>query len=70
MYRSVFRFLGISAFATAAVGVKFVPLSEKPGLIDNGTHGPEIEVVHLFFGEAPIGITVAPSGRAFVTFNR
>ncbi|KAF9446591.1 NHL repeat-containing protein [Macrolepiota fuliginosa MF-IS2] len=51
-------------------GVTFQPLTEKPGLIDNGTSGPEIEVVHLFRGEAPIGITVSKSGRAFVTFNR
>lgn len=53
-----------------ALGIHFSPLKEKPGLIDNGTFGPEIEVVHLFRGEAPIGITVSKSGRAFVTFNR
>ncbi|KAL4255539.1 major royal jelly protein family protein [Pleurotus pulmonarius] len=50
--------------------VKFAPLSEKPGLVDNGTFGPTLEVVHLFNGEPPIGITVSKSGRAFVTFNR
>lgn len=50
--------------------VTFQPLSEKPGLIDNGTFGPEPEVVHLFMNKAPIGITVGPTSRAFVTFNR
>ncbi|EIM89727.1 uncharacterized protein STEHIDRAFT_108398 [Stereum hirsutum FP-91666 SS1] len=50
--------------------VTFHPLPDKPGLIDNGTFGPDLEVVHLFMNEAPIGITVGPTGRAFVTFNR
>ncbi|TFK39760.1 major royal jelly protein-domain-containing protein [Crucibulum laeve] len=50
--------------------VKFQPLSEKPGLVDNGTFGPTLEVVHLFQKEPPIGITISKSGRAFVTFNR
>lgn len=50
--------------------VTFQPLPDKPGLIDNGTFGPDLEVVHLFTNEAPIGITVGPTGRAFVTFNR
>lgn len=53
-----------------ALAIKFRPLDEKPGLIDNGTFGPEVEVVHLFHGEAPVGITVSKSGRAFITFNR
>jgi hypothetical protein len=55
---------------SGALAINFHPLDGKPGLIDNGTFGPEVEVVHLFQGEAPIGITISGSGRAFVTFNR
>lgn len=55
---------------TAVGAVTFQPLSDKPGLIDNGTFGPDLEVVHLFHNEPPIGITVSKSGRAFITFNR
>ena len=50
--------------------VSFSPLPGKPGLVDNGTFGPEVEVVHLFNDSAPIGIALSKSGRAFVTFNR
>lgn len=60
----------VALSATAYVhAVTFQPLTDKPGLVDNGTHG-EIEIVHLFHNEPPIGITVSKSGRAFVTFNR
>lgn len=51
-------------------GVDFSPLPDKPGLVDNGTFGPTVEVVHLFHNAAPIGIALSKSGRAFVTFNR
>lgn len=50
--------------------VTFEPLSEQPGLIDNGTFGPAVEIVHLFFNEPPIGLAVGPTGRAFVTYGR
>jgi len=53
-----------------ALAITFRPLDEKPGLVDNGTFGPKLEVVHLFRGNAPTGITVSKSGRAFVSFNR
>ncbi|KAF8889683.1 NHL repeat-containing protein [Infundibulicybe gibba] len=59
-----------SLFVPLAYAVTFQPLQDKPGLIDTGTFGPAIEVVHLFHNEPPIGITVSKSGRAFVTFNR
>jgi hypothetical protein len=29
-----------------------------------------VEVVHLFQGDAPIGVTISKTGRAFVSFNR
>ncbi|KAJ8454441.1 hypothetical protein ONZ45_g19307 [Pleurotus djamor] len=61
--------VSISSLFSTVSAVSFKPLSEKPGLIDNGTFGPEIEIVHLFRDNAPIGITVN-KGRAFVTFNR
>ncbi|EIM83584.1 NHL repeat-containing protein [Stereum hirsutum FP-91666 SS1] len=56
--------------ASLVHAVTFQPLSEQPGLIDNGTFGPEVEVVHLFFNEPPIGLAVGPTGRAFVTHGR
>ncbi|KAK7038993.1 hypothetical protein VNI00_010385 [Paramarasmius palmivorus] len=55
---------------SSSLAVDFTPLDDKPGLIDNGTFGPPVEVVHLFVDEPPIGITVGKSGRAFVNFNR
>ncbi|ESK86402.1 major royal jelly protein [Moniliophthora roreri MCA 2997] len=60
------QLLGISV----SIAVDFAPLDTKPGLIDNGTFGPPVEVVHLFEDQPPIGITVGKSGRAFVNFNR
>ncbi|KAL0567803.1 hypothetical protein V5O48_014196 [Marasmius crinis-equi] len=62
--------LFLSLCISCTKGVTFQPLDEKPGLIDNGTFGPPIEIVHLFEGQPPIGITVGSSGRAFVNFNR
>ncbi|KAF5341412.1 hypothetical protein D9758_012278 [Tetrapyrgos nigripes] len=63
-----------SLLSSSAVGVvnavTFTPLDDKPGLIDNGTFGPAVEVVHLFENQPPIGITVGSTGRAFVNFNR
>ncbi|KAL0949011.1 hypothetical protein HGRIS_009109 [Hohenbuehelia grisea] len=58
------------ALAHLTSAVHFEPLSENPGLVDNGRFGPTVEVVHLFRLEPPIGIAVSKSGRAFVTFNR
>jgi hypothetical protein len=55
---------------SGALAIHFHPLDSKPGLIDNGTFGPEVEVVHLFHGDAPIGVTISKTGRAFVSFNR
>ncbi|THU82039.1 NHL repeat-containing protein [Dendrothele bispora CBS 962.96] len=61
--------LSFLSFALA-LAVNFTPLDDKPGLIDNGTFGPAVEVVHLFQDEPPIAITIGDDGRAFVTFNR
>lgn len=55
---------------SGALAINFRPLDGKPGLVDNGTFGPEVEVVHLFQGDAPIGVVISKTGRAFVTFNR
>ncbi|XP_006463858.1 hypothetical protein AGABI2DRAFT_138136 [Agaricus bisporus var. bisporus H97] len=58
-------------FALSGVlAINFRPLDGRPGLVDNGTFGPEVEVVHLFQGDAPIGVVISKTGRAFVTFNR
>lgn len=65
----VFRLISL-LLAGLVHAVTFQPLSEQPGLIDNGTFGPEVEVVHLFFNEPPIGLAVGPTGRAFVTHGR
>ncbi|KAG7092918.1 hypothetical protein E1B28_009223 [Marasmius oreades] len=62
--------LAILLYASCAISVTFTPLDEKPGLIDNGKFGPAVEVVHLFRGQAPVGITVSKSGRAFINFPR
>ncbi|KAL1743802.1 major royal jelly protein-domain-containing protein [Schizophyllum fasciatum] len=58
--------LSLSAVSRA---VDFQAVDGSPGISDNGTYGPPIEIVHLF-QHPPIGITVSKSGRAFVTFNR
>lgn len=66
----IVRLLVALASSTAIEAVTFQPLPDKPGLVDTGTFGPTLEVVHLFHNDAPIGVTVSKSGRAFVTFNR
>ncbi|KAK4544579.1 hypothetical protein LTR36_004151 [Oleoguttula mirabilis] len=38
--------------------------------VDNGTYGPEIEEVHYFYDQWPIGIAVASDGRIFTTYTR
>jgi sugar lactone lactonase YvrE len=45
-------------------------MDAKPGIMDNGTYGPEVEIVHLYHEIGPIGITVAANSRAFITYNR
>ncbi|KAL1688773.1 major royal jelly protein-domain-containing protein [Schizophyllum commune] len=59
----------IASFASCASGVNFELVDGQPGLIDNGTYGPPIEIVHLF-QHPPTAITVSSTGRAFVSFNR
>ena len=63
-------YLYLANLLGVCMGVHFSPLPDKPGLVDNGTFGPTVEVVHLFQNAAPIGIALSKSGRAFVTFNR
>ncbi|KAG7096394.1 hypothetical protein E1B28_003837 [Marasmius oreades] len=63
-------FFSLLLFLPLSLGVSFQPLDQNPGLVDNGTFGPPVEIVHLFEEEPPIGITVGQSGRAFVNFNR
>ncbi|KAI9848091.1 MAG: hypothetical protein M1837_001193 [Sclerophora amabilis] len=36
---------------------------------DNGTNGPEIEIVHYFNDQWPIGIAVSPNGRIFTCYT-
>ncbi|KAL1716404.1 major royal jelly protein-domain-containing protein [Schizophyllum commune] len=62
-------FLSALALAASSRAVNFSAVEGSPGLSDNGTYGPPIEIVHLF-QHPPIGITISKSGRAFVTFNR
>jgi len=38
--------------------------------VDNGTYGPEIEEVHYYYDQWPIGIAVASDGRLFTTYTR
>ncbi|KAF8991579.1 major royal jelly protein-domain-containing protein [Cyathus striatus] len=56
--------------AGIAQAVTFTKMDEKPGIMDNGTFGPEVEIVHLYYDIGPIGITVAKNSRAFITYNR
>ncbi|KAK0251656.1 hypothetical protein LTS09_013346 [Friedmanniomyces endolithicus] len=37
---------------------------------DNGTYGPEMEEVHYYYDQWPIGISVASDGRIFTTYTR
>ncbi|KAK4553778.1 hypothetical protein LTR86_009276 [Recurvomyces mirabilis] len=37
---------------------------------DNGTYGPEVEEVHYYYDQWPIGIAVASDGRIFTTYTR
>ncbi|KAF2162025.1 hypothetical protein M409DRAFT_69272 [Zasmidium cellare ATCC 36951] len=38
--------------------------------VDNGTYGPEVEEVHYYYDQWPIGIAVASDGRIFATYTR
>jgi hypothetical protein len=38
--------------------------------VDNGTYGPEIEEVHYYYDQWPIGIAVASDGSIFTTYTR
>ncbi|KAI5359168.1 putative major royal jelly protein/protein yellow [Septoria linicola] len=38
--------------------------------VDNGTYGPEVEEVHYYYDQWPIGIAVASDGRLFATYTR
>ncbi|TRM66758.1 major royal jelly protein-domain-containing protein [Schizophyllum amplum] len=61
--------LWVLSLAAASHAVTFQEVDGSPGISDNGTFGPPVEIVHLF-QHPPIGIAVSKSGRAFVTFNR
>ncbi|KAF9006184.1 major royal jelly protein-domain-containing protein [Cyathus striatus] len=67
LFQLAYCVLNLSVLART---LSLTPLSGKPGFIDNGTFGQPIEVVHLFHGDAPIGVTVSASGRVFVSYNR
>lgn len=60
----------LSLLSISCNAVTFSPLPTPPGLVDNGTFGPDVEVVHLFHDAGPIGITISQTGRAFATFVR
>ncbi|CAK1360842.1 unnamed protein product [Cercospora beticola] len=38
--------------------------------VDNGTYGPEVEEVHYYYDQWPIGIALASDGRLFATYTR
>ncbi|KAK5175886.1 uncharacterized protein LTR77_001026 [Saxophila tyrrhenica] len=38
--------------------------------VDNGTYGPDIEEVHYYYDQWPIGIAVASDGRIFTSYTR
>ena len=53
-------FLSALALAASSRAVNFSAVEGSPGLSDNGTYGPPIEIVHLF-QHPPIGITISKS---------
>lgn len=46
------------------------PLTAAHLLADTGKYGPDIELVHLFYNYWPVGISVASSGKIFVSYPR
>lgn len=59
------------SFALSALSqVTFQNSSGTRLRVDNGTYGPEIEEVHYYYDQWPIGIAVASDGRIFTTYTR
>ncbi|OQN95674.1 hypothetical protein B0A48_18198 [Cryoendolithus antarcticus] len=59
------------AFATLTTAqVTYQNFSGTRLRVDNGTYGPEIEEVHYYYDQWPIGIAVASDGRIFTTYTR
>lgn len=61
------------SFALLALGsaqVTFQNSSQTILRVDSGSHGPELEEVHYYYEQWPIGIAVSSTGRIFASYTR
>ena len=56
--------------ATVAAQVTFANSSSTILRVDNGTFGPQVEEVHYYYDQWPIGLAVSSTGRLFVCYTR
>jgi hypothetical protein len=60
----------IGLLAVAAAQVTFQNSSQTILRVDSGSYGPEIEEVHYYYEQWPIGIAVSSTGRIFASYTR
>ncbi|KAF2722867.1 hypothetical protein K431DRAFT_311284 [Polychaeton citri CBS 116435] len=68
MLPPIFSVLAIAGLALAQV--TYQNSSETRLRIDRGNYGPEIEEVHYYYDQWPIGIAVGSDGRIFTSYTR
>ena len=66
----VYTLASLALAGISAAQVTFQNSSSTRLRVDNGTYGPEIEEVHYYYDQWPIGIAVASDGRIFTTYTR
>lgn len=62
--------ISLTLAISAAAQVTYQNSSNTRLRVDNGTYGPEIEEVHYYYDQWPIGIAVASDGRIFTSYTR
>jgi sugar lactone lactonase YvrE len=68
MKSSIITALGLASIATAQV--TYQNPSQTILRTDPGAYGPEIEEVHYYYQQWPIGIAVSSKGRIFASYTR
>jgi hypothetical protein len=62
--------LAIGLLAATAAQVTFQNSSQTILRVDTGSYGPDIEEVHYYYEQWPIGIAVSSTGRIFASYTR
>ena len=60
----------LSFLTVIAAQVTFQNSSQTILRVDSGSYGPEIEEVHYYYEQWPIGIAVSSTGRIFASYTR